>query len=407
VNDAPLFANAASTSAVEGSEYQYQAVINDVDDANNGTDLTFTLTTAPAGMTVSAAGLVTWTPANGVTSADVILEVADGGEDAAIAATQSWTITVGATNDAPTIVSGAPLTATEGVLYQYDVQVDDPDDSNNGTDLTFSLLTAPEGMTVSPLGSVQWTPGNGVASAEVSLQVADGGESDAAPAVQNWVITVAAVNDAPVIDQGESAALTTAEDTAGTLNLTATDIDSDTLSWSISSAAVEGTATVNGGVVSYEPATDFNGTDSFTVEVSDGELTDTIVVNVTVESANDAPVFTSTAGTEATEDEAYSYTATASDTDGDTLTFSLQTKPAGMTIDPVTGVINWSPANGVETGAVTVAVTDGTDTVTQSFVITVTAVNDAPVITSSAPTSATEDLLYSYAVVANTWMETH
>lgn len=401
VNDAPLFANAASTSAVEGSEYQYKAVINDVDDANNGSDLTFTLTNAPAGMAVSGTGLVTWTPANGVTSAEVVLEVADGGEDAAATATQSWTITVVATNDAPVITSSAPLTAEEGALYQYDVQVEDPDDANNGMDLTFTLVNAPEGMTVSPMGSIQWTPVDGVTSADVLLRVADGGESGADPASQSWTITVTPVNDAPVIDQGESAALTTTEDTTGTLDLTATDIDSETISWSVTSPASEGAASVVDGSVSYDPADDFNGTDSFTVEVSDGELSDTIVVNVTVEAANDAPVFTSTAETEATEDEAYSYTAEASDADGDALTFSLQTKPAGMTIDSETGVITWTPANGVETGAVTVAVTDGTATVTQSFVITVTAVNDAPVITSTAPTSATEDLLYTYAVAAN------
>ena len=403
VNDAPVFANAASTSAVEGSEYSYQAVITDPDDANNGTDLTFTLDQASidAGLTVSGTGLVTWTPDNGVTSTSVSLSVADGGEDGASAAVQNWTITVGSVNDAPVITSEAPTTATEGVEYQYSIQVNDPDDANNGTDLIFTPVLVPEGMSVSNMGLVTWTPANGVESANVEVQVRDGGESGALPDSQSWTITVTPVNDAPVIDQGESAALTTTEDTTGTLDLTATDIDSETISWSVTSPASEGAASVVDGSVSYDPADDFNGTDSFTVEVSDGELSDTIVVNVTVEAANDAPVFTSTAETEATEDEAYSYTAEASDADGDALTFSLQTKPAGMTIDSETGVITWTPANGVETGAVTVAVTDGTATVTQSFVITVTAVNDAPVITSTAPTSATEDLLYTYAVAAN------
>ncbi|WP_369983893.1 Ig-like domain-containing protein [Thalassolituus sp.] len=401
VNDAPVFANAASTSAVEGTEYQYQAAIADVDDVNNGTDLTFNLIAAPEGMTVSATGLVSWTPENGATSASVSLEVADGGEDGAAAAVQNWTITVGATNDAPTITSIAPVVAEEGSLYTYDVQVSDPDDENNGTDLTFTLVTAPEGMTISTMGAIQWTPENGVTTANVTVRVADGGESDALPDTQSWTITVTPVNDAPVIDQGDSAALSTTEDVAGSLELSATDIDSDTLTWSISDAAGNGTATVAAGVVSYTPDTDFNGTDSFTVEVTDGDLTDSIVVTVTVEAENDAPVFTSVAGTEATEDEAYSYTAAATDTDGDTLTYSLQTKPVGMTIDADTGVISWTPENGVTTAAVTVAVTDGTATATQSFEITVTPVNDAPVITSTAPGQATEDVLYSYPVVAN------
>ena len=400
VNDAPVFANAASTSAVEGSEYQYQAMITDVDDANNGTDLTFNLVTAPEGMSVSATGLVTWTPGNDVTSADVSLEVADGAEDGAAAAVQNWTITVGATNDAPTITSTAPVAATEGELYVYDVQVSDPDDQNNGTDLTFVLDTAPDGMTISSMGSIQWTPENGVASANVTVRVTDGGESGAEPALQSWTITVTPVNDAPVIDQGDSALLTTDEDVSEQLSLTATDVDSETLNWSISSAATNGTATVAAGTVSYAPDADFNGTDSFVVAVSDGDLTDTITVNVTVAAVNDAAVFTSTPVTTATEGQAYSYQAVATDVDGDTLSYSLPVKLSGMSINVTTGEMTWTPANGVESANVTVRVNDGTTDTNQSFTIAVTPVNDAPVITSSPVTAATEGQAYSYLVTA-------
>lgn len=409
VNDAPVFANAASTSAVEGSEYSYQAVITDPDDVNNGTDLTFTLDQASidAGLTVSGTGLVTWTPDNGVTSTSVSLSVADGGEDGASAAVQNWTITVDSVNDAPVITSEAPTTATEGVEYQYSIQVNDPDDANNGTDLIFTPVLVPEGMSVSNMGLVTWTPANGVESANVEVQVRDGGESGALPDSQSWTITVSPVNDAPEITEGASVALPATEDVQATLTLNATDIDNSgaELTWSVQSAPVNGVAAMSGTgnsqSLTYTGNADFNGSDTLVVQLTDGDLTDTITVNVTVAAVNDAAVFTSTPVTTATEGEAYVYFATASDVEGDTLNFSLPVKPVGMSINSTTGEMTWTPANGVESANVTVRVNDGTTDTNQSFSIVVTPVNNAPVVTSSPVTTATEGQAYSYLVMAD------
>src|SRR5690606_35615882 len=170
-----------STSGIEGEQYSYQITIIDPDDSNNGTDISFTLVQGPAGMTISSTGLLTWTPAQGDTSANVEISVADGGENGAAAATQSWTITIDATNDAPTITSVAPTSATEGSEYSYQLAVTDPDDANNGTDLTFTLTQAPSGMNVTATGLVTWTPANGISSADVTVQVADGGEGGVGP----------------------------------------------------------------------------------------------------------------------------------------------------------------------------------------------------------------------------------
>ncbi|MFP6789806.1 MAG: Ig-like domain-containing protein, partial [Thalassolituus sp.] len=407
VNDAPVFISAPSTNAIEASLYQYTAQVSDADDANNGTDLTFTLTQAPEGMTVSTTGVVQWTPGSTVTTADVTLEVIDGGEDGAVAAVQSWTITVGSVNDSPEITSAAIVTATEGMVYQYPVQVTDPDDANNGTDLTFELTTAPAGMTVSSMGLIEWTPTNDDVSVPVTVVVRDGGESGAVPATQSWTIAVTPVNDAPEITQGATTTLAVEEDVLASLGLNATDIDTAAanLTWSVSTVATNGTASVSGTgsskSVSYVPNADFNGSDEFVVTVSDGELSDTITVNVTVNAVNDAPVMTSAAVTDATEDEAYTYAATATDIDGDTLTWSLTEFPEGMAIDASSGVISWTPANGVETANVTLVVADADVSATQTFTITVSAVNDAPIITSIGTQAATEGVEFTYTVVAS------
>ncbi len=87
---------------------------------------------------------------------------------------------------------------------------------------------------------------------------------------------------------------------------------------------------------------------------------------------NSAPVITSSAETSATIDSSYSYNVDATDADSDTLTYSLTTAPDGMTINSATGLISWTPNASQEgSNSVTVSVSDGTATDTQSFTITV------------------------------------
>jgi hypothetical protein len=68
----------------------------------------------------------------------------------------------------------------------------------------------------------------------------------------------------------------------------------------------------------------------------------------------------------------YSYDVNATDPDGDTLTYTLSVAPSGMNIDYTTGIISWSPSS-LQLGdnEVIVRVSDGTSSVTQSFIIVV------------------------------------
>ena len=161
VNDPPTITSTAGTTATEDTEYTYTATVNDPDDANDGTNLTWSLTNAPSGMVVSNTGVVTWTPAAGTTSGLVTLTVADGGEDGATPDSEDFTISVTAVNEPPIITSTAGTTATEDTEYTYAATVNDPDDANDGTNLTWSLTNAPSGMVVSNTGVVTWTPKRG------------------------------------------------------------------------------------------------------------------------------------------------------------------------------------------------------------------------------------------------------
>ncbi len=67
------------------------------------------------------------------------------------------------------------------------------------------------------------------------------------------------------------------------------DPDGDALTVTAAARPLHGTATTDGTTVTYTPAADFFGTDTFEYTVSDGEATATASVRVTVRPVNDAP----------------------------------------------------------------------------------------------------------------------
>lgn len=103
-------------------------------------------------------------------------------------------------------------------------------------------------------------------------------------------IVFSGVNNAPVITEGASTSVTMDEDatpSAFALSLNATDADEHSITWSVSSTASHGTASVgdpgNSVTVSYTPTANYYGSDSFVIQASDGQGgTDTITVNVTI-----------------------------------------------------------------------------------------------------------------------------
>ncbi|MFH0979027.1 MAG: putative Ig domain-containing protein, partial [Candidatus Woesearchaeota archaeon] len=101
-------------------------------------------------------------------------------------------------------------------------------------------------------------------------------------------------------------------------------------------------------------------------------------VAVTVGHENNAPQIVSTPTTEVVEksagqfDALYRYQVVAIDPDGDTLTYLLKHAPAGMTINPTSGLIEWKPTkNQIGNNSVTVVVSDGELSDSQSFNILV------------------------------------
>ena len=197
INDAPQITSTAITSGIESTLYSYQVVVDDPDDSGN--ELAYSVSPKTGDMAISTSGLLTWTPANLVISSGLItVTVADGGGNGAQPATQAFTILVTDVNTSPSINTSAPTSASEDNLYEYVLGVVDNDDANNGVDLIFTLFNAPDGMSVSDRGVIQWRPSEGQGDANaIKIRVQDGGENSAVVAEQTFSISVQSINDAP------------------------------------------------------------------------------------------------------------------------------------------------------------------------------------------------------------------
>jgi len=187
-NSAPVISSLAVLNAKEGSTYNYDVNASDT----NGDTLSYSLTTAPSGMTInSLTGLINWVPTSSqVGSQDVVVNVSDNGSPV-LSVNQGFSIAVTAANVAPSISSVAPTTAKQGVVYSYNVNATD---SNNDS-LTFSLTSAPTGMSINASsGVISWTPTSSqVGVQNVSVSVSDNGSPKLSD-VQNFAVTVAPDN---------------------------------------------------------------------------------------------------------------------------------------------------------------------------------------------------------------------
>lgn len=249
-----------------------------------------------------------------------------------------FTLTVLNTNDVPAIPVIPNQIASEDLQFTYLVTATDVD---AGDVLAYSLTTAPAGMTIDATsGLITWTPTNSDAGKNhtVVVTVTD---MSGATASRQFIISVNNTNDAPTLtaipDQ------TATEDMPFYLFAMASDVDAGTtLTFSDDSDLFVINPTT--GRIMFTPTNDQVGTYTITITVSDGTATASTTFVLTIKNLNDAPTLDAVADGTTAALVQFTRVVTASDIDiGDTLTFSLVSAPEGMSIDPVSGVITWTP----------------------------------------------------------------
>jgi hypothetical protein len=180
----------------------------------------------------------------------------------------------------------------------------------------------------------------------------------------------------------------------------ASDPDGDALSWSVENAPVWATFSATTGRLSGTPDATYAGLTfgGIMISVSDGKATASLApFSITVQPGNRAPVISGTPATTVSAGQAYAFQPTASDPDGDTLTYSVVGLPSWAAFSSSTGRISGTPSTAGTSGSITISVSDGRlSSALPAFTITVQSSNRAPTISGTAPTSATAGQPYSF-----------
>ena len=183
--------------------------------------------------------------------------------------------------------------------------------------------------------------------------------------------------------------------------VTATDMDGDTLTYS--ATGLPSGATFSGQTFSWTPTSDQVGTYQVAFAVTDGQFSDSETVTITVEGsgavANNPPSFNAINVPPANENAPLTISVSASDPDGDPITYSTGSLPSGASFSGQS--LTWTPTyeqSGVY--QVTFTASDGTSEATETISITVANVNRAPVLTSLSDQSSDGASPLTFAVAA-------
>jgi uncharacterized repeat protein (TIGR03803 family)/VCBS repeat-containing protein len=278
-----------------------------------------------------------------------------------------------ASHDGYSITEDAALIVDEASVLANDTDAD-------GNTLTAVLVTAPAHgtLTLNADGSFTYTPAPDYTGPDSFTYKANDGSVDSNVATVS--ITVTAVNDAPVADDQILAA---AEDTATPIQLGASDVDGDSLTYRIVAGPGHGTLSGTAPNLVYTAAPNYNGADGFTFTANDGLAeSNQAQVWIKVAPVNDAPV--------AQNGTASAFvgmpvigTLVASDVEGDHLTYSIAakgTKGSVIITNASTGEFIYTPNVGTSgTDVFTFQANDGTaDSNTATITVTITPPPAAP-----------------------------
>lgn len=255
-----------------------------------------------------------------------------------------------------------------------------------GETLRFTIVTPPRNGTLSGTApSLVYTPAPGfVGGDSLTFSVSDGRLASATATV---TLDVVSVNHPPV---ATPQSLSTPEDTAITLALAGTDPDDDGLGVQVLTTPAHGTLTGPTSNLTYTPAANYHGPDSFTFSVSDLHATSApATVSIDVGSVNDPP-FAVALQRSLNEDTPLAITLLGTDADGDSLGFAILAPPQHGTLSGTPPSVTYTPAaNYSGPDSFTYTVSDGVATSTPATVaLSVAAVDDAPVAISAAVMTA-------------------
>lgn len=340
-NVAPVLASIPTQNVAEGSLLSFVANATDA----NGDTLVYSLigTSTPVGASInSSTGVFTWTPteAQGPGTYSFTAQVSDG----EFTNSKNFIVNVSEVNTAPVLASIGNKSVNENANLHFTISATDSDIPANT--LTYSASNLPTGATFNAATrEFDWTPTFTDAGTypNVHFSVSDGVTSTS----EDITITVNNVDRAPVLNTIGNQ--TGSEGSGISFTVSGSDPDGDAVTYSATNLPTG--ATFDGTTFSWTPDFSQSGNYSVTFTATDtGSLTDSEVVPFDIGNVNRSPVlatisdYTGESAINETPSEPFTFTASATDPDEDTVSYSLQNAPTGASIDSTTGVFTWTPA---------------------------------------------------------------
>jgi len=332
-------------------------------------------------VSLQGSGIVNYTPDGDFNGNDSFTYTITQGDKTS---TSSVNIVINAVNDAPVLNLASTIQAKENQTSVSSISPSDVDGDTLTLTLSGSDATSFSLTNVGVLSFISAPDYEVKKSYSITISATDG----TLTVSKDITVAITNVNDvAPVISS--SASYSSAENQTTIGSVSASDVEGDTLTYSISGTELAISST---GVITFISAPDYETKSSYTatVTVSDGVNTASKALTISVTNINDiAPVISSAATYSAAENQTGIGSVSASDAEGDTLTYSISGSELAISS---AGVISFKAAPDFETKTsytATVTVSDGVNTASKALTISVTNVNDiAPVITSSASSYA-------------------
>ena len=154
------------------------------------------------------------------------------------------------------------------------------------------------------------------------------------------------------------------------------------------SSPSNGSVVISGDTLTYTPSANFNGQDSFDYTVTQGSISASSSVSVTVAAVNDAPTLGIASTINFVENSIDTINPSAADVDGDDFTLTLGGTDAESFKLSATNILSFVSPPDFETKdsySLTLTITDGVVTVEKSITINITDVNES--IGYKVPTS--------------------
>jgi hypothetical protein len=145
------------------------------------------------------------------------------------------------------------------------------------------------------------------------------------------------------------------------------------------SSPLNGSVSISGETLTYTPSANFNGLDSFNYTVTQGSITASSTVSVTVAAVNDAPTLNIASVINYKENNTGTIDTAASDVDGDDITLTLSGTDSEL-FNLAGNILSFKTPPDFETKdsySITITITDGVETIEKTITINITDINES------------------------------